>query len=291
MKQLAPFFSQNPLDRLDQVRRDENEVKRLQSLPTTKFLLFFEGKLLVKGYQWAFSHKRLLLCDYDASEMVLLGVHKGEHYFCINVHTSPADLVSTSLRDFAEETDEEILGIFAQATSVLSWHHSHQHCASCGSKTLIAHAGWRRDCEVCEKQHFPRTDPVVIMLVTYEDECLLGRGVNFPEGRYSCLAGYMESGESIEAASRRELFEEAGIIGGEVSYIASQPWPFPSTLMIGVHVKAKTREITLDTEEIAEARWVHKEDIKAILNGDESYGISTPRHIAIARNLLEYWVS
>ncbi len=129
-----------------------------------------------------------------------------------------------------------------------------------------------------------------MMLVTYEDYCLVGRGVNFAPNRYSCLAGFMESGESIEDAARRELYEEAGVIGEDVEYMMCQPWPFPNTLMIGVHVKAKSKKLKIDPHEIADAKWVHKEDVKAILEGDERHGILMPRKIAISRNLLETWV-
>ena len=186
--------------------------------------------------------------------------------------------------------EENKLGILAQAAAVLNWHHSHQFCSACGKETTMKHAGWRRDCFTCKKEHFPRTDPVVMMLVTHGDYCLLGRGVNFAPNRYSCLAGFMESGESIEDAARRELYEEAGVIGLEVEYMMCQPWPFPNTLMIGVHVKAKSKELHIDTHEIAEAKWVHKNNLKAILDGDESFGISVPRKIAISRNLLESWI-
>jgi len=187
--------------------------------------------------------------------------------------------------------EEEKLGILAQGSAILNWHEAHRYCSSCGKLTQMKHAGWRRDCPTCNTQHFPRVDPVVIMLVTFGDFCLIGRGVNFTKNRYSCLAGYMESGETIEDASRRELYEEAGVIGLDVEYKMSQPWPFPSTLMIGVHVKAKSKELVIDTHEIEDAKWVHKDDIRAILNGDESFGFSLPTKIAIGRNLLEEWVS
>ncbi|WP_024954164.1 NAD(+) diphosphatase [Sulfurospirillum arcachonense] len=290
MKNLYPFFSQNPLDRLDATRRDKKEVQKLQNLPSSKFLLFFEGNLLTQNKQYLFTQQDLLTCTYNKEEIILLGEDKNVHYFCLHVNTFPSNLATAGLREFALYVKEKSLGILAQASSVLNWHSSHKHCAECGANTLMEHAGWRRDCVACKKEHFPRVDPVVIMLVTHGEYCLLGRGVNFKENRYSCLAGYMESGESIEEAAKRELFEEAGITGGEVTYIASQPWPFPSTLMIGVHVKAKTKEITIDPHEIEDAKWVHKDDIKQILDGDESFGISTPRKIAIARNLLEYWI-
>ncbi len=150
--------------------------------------------------------------------------------------------------------------------------------------------GWRRDCVICKKEHFPRVDSAVIMLVTFGEYCLLGRGVSFKEGRYSCLAGYVESGETFEGAAKRELFEEAGIEGYDVEYLFSQPWPFPSTLMVGMRMKAKTQELTLDKNEIADAIWVHKDEVRAVLNGKDDSVFSIPLKIAIARNILEVWV-
>lgn len=290
MKNLYPFFSQNPLDRLDATRRDEREVERLQNLPTSQFLLFFKGELLVDNNKCFFTQKDLLACKYNEKEIILLGKDKETHYFCINITSFEDNLETIGLREIALHVEEELLGILAQSASVLNWHSLHKHCAFCAGDTLSVNAGWRRDCTKCKKEHFPRVDPVVIMLVTHGEYCLLGRGVNFKENRYSCLAGYMESGESIEDAARRELFEEAGIIGGDVTYVTSQPWPFPSTLMIGLHVQAKTKEIKIDTHELEDAKWVYKNDVKALLSGESVLGISTPSKIAIARNLLEYWV-
>ena len=289
MKRPVPFFSKNPLDRLDSTRRDACELQKLQHLPTSLFVLFHEEHVLVCGGECFFDEKILHSCEYVKDEVILLGVEKETHYFCVAVQKYPAALTAVNLREFALQVKEEKLGILAQSASVLRWHRTHPHCAACGAPTRLAHAGWRRDCTVCEKEHFPRTDPVVIMLVTHGEFCLLGRGVAFPEGRYSCLAGYVESGESIEAAARRELYEEAGILGGAVHYVSSQPWPFSSALMIGVHVEALTKEITIDPHELSDARWVGKEEVRALLKGDTSLGITTPSAIAIARNLLEYW--
>lgn len=290
MKNLNPYFTQNPLDRLDATRRDKRKVESLKNLENSLFLLFCNGEILFnQNSKECFFRKK----EFDTTEAVLLGKDNNVHYFALHVEQNiPEYLSKLPLREFAQTNllEENKLGILAQAASVLNWHQSHQYCSTCGKKTQMAHAGWRRDCLVCKKEHFPRTDPVVMMLTTHEDYCLLGRGVNFPQNRYSCLAGFMESGESIEDAARRELYEEAGVIGGDVEYMMCQPWPFPNSLMIGVHVKAKTKKLTIDLHEIADAKWIHKDDVKAILDGDESYGILLPKKIAISRNLLEAWV-
>jgi len=289
MKNLLPYFSQNPLDRLDQVRRDTKLFEQLKSTKSAQYLLFDKKNILFnkKDKSYFFSNKGL-----DTKHAILLGRENNIDYFALDIGNAK-NLDSLGLRKFTNNSyvPEEKLGIIAQASAVLNWHSDHQHCSFCGSLTTMKHAGWRRDCSTCKRQHFPRVDPVVIMLVTHGDYCLVGRGVNFQQNRYSCLTGYMESGESIEDASRRELFEEAGVVGLEVEYKMSQPWPFPSTLMIGTHVKAKSKELNIDTHEIEDAKWVHKNDIRAILNGDENFGFSLPTKIAIARNLLENWVS
>ena len=291
MKNIYPYFSQNPLDRLDLIRRDKKLFEELKNSNKSQFVLFDGSNIIVNEIkkECFFSNK-----DLDTNQAILLGRYKNRDYFALSVKEPIANHLSKiSLRDFANSDfiTKNRLGIIAQGNAVLNWHEAHQYCSYCGEPTKIKHAGWRRDCATCKRQHFLRIDPVVIMLVTHENYCLVGRGVNFLKNRYSCLAGFMESGETIEDASRRELYEEAGVIGLKVQYKMSQPWPFPSTLMIGVHVKAKSKELHIDTHEIADAKWVHKDEIKAILNGDESFGFSLPTKIAIGRNLLEEWVS
>src|SRR5262249_12589798 len=146
------------------------------------------------------------------------------------------------------------------------------------------------DCGSCGKQHFPRIDPVVIMLVTFKDHCLLGSGRDFKvHQRYSCLAGFMEPGETPEDAARRELFEEAGIVACKVEYMFSQPWPFPSSLMIGVHITAESMDIKMNEKELVGLKWVAKTEIQAVLNGATDRGFNLPPRVAIARNLLEVW--
>ncbi len=178
----------------------------------------------------------------------------------------------------------------ATAKAVLEWHRSHGFCAACGAKSDMVHAGWQRSCPACQVQHFPRTDPVVIMLITRGNMLLMGRGPTWPEGMYSLLAGFIEPGETIEAAVRREVFEESGIRVGVVDYLASQPWPFPASLMLGCRGVALSEAITIDPEELQDARWVSREDMVAAYAGLHPV-IKPGRRGAIAHFLISHWLA
>ncbi len=296
MKNLYPYFSQNPLDRLDQVRGNSTEFKKLINSSTSLFLAFDSDDIIIddKKSTFLFSNKILEEYKIDENQLVLLGRYEDKDYFAFTLNKKlKENLSKVSLRDFVslDLMQESKFGILAQAASVLNWHQSHQFCSFCGKNTVMVQSGWRRDCLVCKKEHFPRVDSAVIMLVTFGDFCLLGRGVNFKEGRYSCLAGYVESGETFEGAAARELFEEAGIEAYDIEYVMSQPWPFPSTLMVGMRMKAKTQDLILDKNEIADAFWVHKDELREVFNGKNNSLFSIPRKMAIARNLLEIWIN
>jgi NAD+ diphosphatase len=186
------------------------------------------------------------------------------------------DITAIDLRTLAlsGSVAAPLVGMLAQAKSVLYWHARHRFCANCGQQA----------------EHFPRTDPVVIMLAIHGEECLLGRQRRFAKGMYSALAGYLEPGETIEAAVRREIREEAGIAIGRVDYIASQPWPFPSTLMIGCFAQALTSEIVVDTAELEDARWFSRETVAQMFAGTHVDGLTAPVRVAIAHILLRTWV-
>ena len=182
------------------------------------------------------------------------------------------------------------LGILAEAKALLHWHARHRFCANCGGPTQTSCAGFRRDCAACGAQHFPRTDPVAIMLVVRGERCLLGRQARFAPGMYSCLAGFIEPGETVEDAVRRETFEEAGVRVGPVRYVASQPWPFPANLMVGCLGEALTEEITLDRDELEDARWFHRHEVALMLDGHHPDGLRGPVPIAIAHHLIRTWL-
>ncbi|NRA88851.1 MAG: NAD(+) diphosphatase [Rhizobiales bacterium] len=294
MTKLDIIFNANPLDRLDQVRGNEAEALRRKQQNNSVFLLFCGSDIAVNMQDdCQFSNAQLVALKISTDDAIILGEDKQVNYFAICMSDADVDkLTRKPIKEYAVESEfaKDKSGILAQGASVVNWHKSHLYCSYCGEKTHMVHSGWRRDCLTCEHQHFPRVDSVVIMLVTYGDQCLLGRGHHFLENRYSCLAGFIESGETIEDASRRELFEEVGIIGGEVTYMASQPWAFPYNLMIGMHVKAMGQKMTIDTHEIEDAIWVDKSDIIKVLNGDQNPNFALPPKLAIARSLLEMWV-
>jgi NAD+ diphosphatase len=183
------------------------------------------------------------------------------------------------------------LNLLAQGRALLNWHQRHRFCANCGQTTVLADAGYRRHCEACGANHFPRTDPVVIMTAVRDGHCLLGRQPHFLPGVYSTLAGFVEPGESLEDAARREIMEESGIRLGAVRYHASQPWPFPSSLMIGMLGEAETSEIVVEYDELEDARWFHRDEVRAMLANRHPDGLKVPPAMAIAHHLITAAVS
>jgi NAD+ diphosphatase len=183
----------------------------------------------------------------------------------------------------------EQAAMLATAKALMHWHARRRFCANCGALNEVAAAGWRRDCKTCNETHFPRTDPVVIMLAVDGDACLLGRQPRFPKGMYSALAGFVEPGETIEAAVRREIREEAGVACGAVRYFASQPWPFPASLMIGCFAEADGRALEVDQVELEHARWFSREETMALIERRHPDRLAAPTPMAIAHHLLKRW--
>jgi NAD+ diphosphatase len=238
--------------------------------------------------------------DLPVREEAFLGTFDGVPVLAALVDAAAAESFSEregfqvlDLRSIAVQglVPEPELGMLAEAKSLLGWHARHRFCANCGAPTRPTCSGFRRDCAACGAQHFPRTDPVVIMLVTHGDRCLLGRQARFVQGSYSCLAGFVEPGETIEDAVRRETFEEAGVRVGEVRYVTSQPWPFPSSLMIGCAAEALDDGLTIDREELEDARWFGRDEVRAMVAGTHPEGLIVPPRIAIARILVEDWIT
>lgn len=230
---------------------------------------------------------------------VYLGRVEGRPVFAAAVAPEAGEAYATDpafrlvdLRNLAAEGAVEAheLGLLATAKSLLAWHARHGFCSRCGAATAMQAGGFRRACPACGAQHFPRTDPVVIMLVTRGEACLLGRAPHFREGMYSCLAGFLEPGETIEDAVRRETHEETGMAIGAVRYHASQPWPFPSSLMIGCVAQALGTTIAIDPAELADARWFTRDEIARMIAGRHPEGFSVPPPMAIAHLLIQDFV-
>ncbi len=235
----------------------------------------------------------------QATETVFLGLADGAARFGVGIAPEAAEALKTrgdlevrDLRSIAVQglVAPEHLAPIAEAKAVLHWHLRHRFCSNCGAATLVSNSGWRRDCPQCKVQHFPRTDPVVIMLAVAGERCLLGRSPRFMQSMWSCLAGFVEPGETFEDAARRETLEEAGIACGRVRYFASQPWPFPTSLMIGCHAEAVTQEVVVDRSELEDARWFEREEVIAMLERRHPQGLTTPPSMAIAYHIIRAWV-
>lgn len=222
---------------------------------------------------------------------VFLGIdQEGAPWFAREAAGGEA-LPAGELRDLrglalAEALPPEQLGILAQARALLAWHGRHRFCSVCGVATVAAEAGYRRHCSSCNADHFPRTDPVAIMAVHHQGSVLLGRQRSWRPGMYSALAGFLEPGETLEDAARREVFEEAGIVVGEVRYVASQPWPFPGSLMIGLIGEARSTEIRLDEKELEDARWFGAEEARTMIERTHPQGLFAANPMAIAHHLV-----
>ncbi|MHA7876763.1 NAD(+) diphosphatase [Roseivivax sp.] len=302
-------------DRAAELRGDPEAQAALARDPAARATLLWRGKVLISQGNPA----RLVQLPMDhpilaeTGERIFLGRAGGAPRFALELAGwEPEGLDEDALQRFADPTEQvhpacpegrfvELRRVMtwlspfeaelaATAKAVLGWHASHRFCSRCGTESALAEAGWQRLCHACGGRHFPRTDPVVIMLVTKGPYTLLGRSPGWPEGMYSCLAGFLEPGETVEAAVRREVQEETGVAVGPVRYLASQPWAFPNSLMIGCHAEARSSEITLDPNEIEAAQWVTKERILATLSG-EATGLLPARRGAIAHFMLTNWLA
>ena len=285
-------FSGSPLDRADHMRTDPAALAG--AMDWRARLLRLDG--LLPSYDPAtgsLGWGSLAEAPEDA-ELVFLGLLEGKACFAAVPREGaggPA-YAQPQVWQAMQVLSPADLALYGGARSLVDWHARHRFCARCGCGTVLAKGGWQRNCNMCQAQHFPRTDPVTIMLVEHEDRLLLGRQPRFPPRIFSALAGFVEPGETIEEAVAREVFEEAGVRVRDVGYIASQPWPFPSQLMIGCHSVALSDEITVDTTELEEARWFTRAELEeARAAGPEGTGdLIFPRPFAIAHHLVTWWL-
>jgi NAD+ diphosphatase len=312
-------FAADPLDRLSYRRDDGDEVARLRARDDARAILIARDMpLLLKS--GAGLEPMLPMSEIErlggARVEALMGVEPGgAPVFAVLLGDEAVEEQSDSSDGFLDRRvlivpgrdDFKLIDLrsiaaaglvppgqasmLGSAKALMHWHARQRFCSNCGALTEVAAAGWRRECPVCKMPHFPRTDPVVIMLAIDGDACLLGRQPRFPKGMYSALAGFVEPGETIEAAVRREILEEAGVACGEVRYFASQPWPFPSSLMIGCFAEARSRAFEVDRVELEDARWFSREEALALLERRHPEGLTAPIPMAIAHHLLKRWAT
>ena len=315
-------FGGSGLNRAGLLRGDAEKLAQAHADPSARCLLLWRGKVLVKGED--LDQLALVPMDHDVPRRgpdgviktpVLLGLSdEGAPVFAMDISGWAAEGLDLSgVDDFVDRSEQQhpdLPGgyVFAElrrimtrlsprdaetaatAKAVIGWHETHKYCARCGEKSEISQAGWQRSCPACGGQHFPRTDPVVIMLITHGNSVLMGRSPGWPEGMYSLLAGFVEPGETLEAAVRREVMEEAGVYVGEVRYLASQPWPFPASLMFGCAGEALSTDIQIDPVEIEDAIWVSRTEMMQVFGGDHPK-LLPARKGAIAHFLLQHWLA
>jgi NAD+ diphosphatase len=293
----AIAFSGNPLDRASDARVDPEWINGRLHDPSSVFLPLYRGDPLIREGRAVFLSAAARGEFPPSFAMVFLGLKGGAAHFAVDCSSAPAAETApfadfgayTPLREAAFFLPGDELSIIGEARWLIDWHRRHRHCAVCGTMTEIFDGGAKRRCPQCASEHFPRSDPVAIVLAVHEDACLLGRGPHFPPGFLSALAGFVEACETPEECAIRELREEAGVQLTDVRYQFSQPWPFPSSLMMGFIANAAGRDLKLDVKEIVEARWVEREEIRSLLAGVKRDDIKLPPRFTIARRLVERW--
>jgi NAD+ diphosphatase len=293
-------FAGNGLDRAAQLRAKPDAIAALRTSPDARYYAFCgDHAVLAKAGAAPLWQAAGVPGQGQLREEVFLGLEAGAPRFAVLIDPAQEEalkadeaLLMIGLRALAFEglVSPHHLGAIAQGKAMLHWHATHRFCSSCGVASEVADAGYKRVCPACATMHFPRTDPVVIMLAVRGDKALLGRSGRFPPGWYSTLAGFVEPGETIEDAVRRETFEEAGITCGRVTLMANQPWPFPASLMIGAYAEATSETITVDTEELEDCRWFSRAEIRQMIAGTHPEGLGVPMKMSIASHLIRHFV-
>ena len=286
-------FTGNPLDRASMERADPAWLADQRQRDDALFLPLWQAKPLLKDQRAAFLSRAEVESAAEALQ-VFLGLQEGRPLFALAMPDSEAPPLAAhgdfhDMRAAAFILPDADTAIAGQAKALIDWHRRHGFCPNCGNATEIRDGGYRRVCARCGAEHFPRTDPVVIMLPILGEECLLGHNKRFQAGFYSAFAGFLEPGETMEEGVKRELREEADVKVAAVRYHASQPWPFPSSLMLGCYADALSKDFRIDGHEIESARWMHKREVRERLAGQKDDGVKLPAAIAIAHKLIADW--
>jgi NAD+ diphosphatase len=297
-----PAFVSHVLDRAAHLRTNDEKLFALEGQQNARAYVVYRDSLLTKQEE---SGPRALLSIKEALDFganpgtIFLGLRDSAPIFGMGIAPAAAekligrnDVAITELRGMAMQgaLPLEQLSAIAMAKSLVSWHQRHGFCANCGARTSMKEGGWKRECASCKAEHFPRTDPVVIMLVSSGDKALLGRQKQFMPGMYSCLAGFVEAAETIEDAVRREIFEESGIRVTDVNYYMTQPWPYPSSLMIGCTARATNEDIVVDRTELEDARWFDRAELTLMHKRQHPDGLFAAHPFAIAHHLIGQWL-
>jgi NAD+ diphosphatase len=283
-------FSGNPLERASYRRSDPAWLAAQAA--RGMFLPFWQNRPFIAADRAGFMPGR---AEWGRNLCVFLGLDGDQPLFAVDLPGENEPILDggafQEMRASAFVLPARDIAIAGQAKALLDWHKRHGFCPNCGNATDFADGGYRRTCSRCGAEHFPRTDPVVIMLPIFGDECLVGRNQRFPHQLYSAFAGFVEPGESMEEAVRRELREEVNLQTGAVSYHATQPWPFPSSLMLGCYAQALSRDFQIDRHEIEDARWLTKDEVRARLANRIEDEMKLPVAIAIAHHLIKDWAA
>ncbi len=292
-------------DRASERRTDPSYVAALAGAPQARFLLLVGGKASIVSnaertmarVRW-FAKPELEALGVGTSDALLLGTEAGAGRFAVALQAAPDEPRLDAMKPLVElrslatggTMSAGDLSLLGEAKALADWHEASRFCGRCGGATEVRDGGWRRVCQACGREHFPRVDPVVIMLVTDGDRCVLGREARFPPGMYSALAGFVEPGEDIEHAVKRETREEIGLEVGAVTYALSQPWPFPHSLMIGCFAEAASTALAVNAGELEDGRWFGREEVVRMLAGTHEQGLSLPGAYAIAHALVRRWL-
>ena len=290
MPELSTFFSGNYINRLGEIRNNQEALSAALINPTTRFLPIFKERCLLHADRAAMlTLDEVRLGIGDLSNAIFLGALEDRYIFAVGLETGDDSGVSDNytfagLRELTGQLAEPEAALLAYAKAMVGWQRRHRHCGLCGTICDSRDGGFIMECSLssCGHRSFPRLDPAIIVLVHANDRCLLGRQTRWPDGRFSTIAGFVEPGESLEDSVRREVHEETNIRVGRCQYLASQPWPFPAAIMIGFLAEGLSNEIQLNDGELAEARWLTRNDIA---NGI----VILPPRVSIAYRLLETW--